>query len=323
MRAVRLHETGGPEVLKVEEVPAPTATDGQVLIDVRAAGVNFADVMQRKGISVHPTVVPMILGLEVAGTVAALGTGVSGLRIGQPVVALAKAGYAERAVAPRHLTIPVPDGIDLIDAAVIPIQGVTAYQILHVSARLAPGETVLVHAAAGGLGSLAIQLAKRHGATVVATASSAEKRAFARSLGADHAIDYQEDDWPAKVLALTSGRGVDVVLEMVGAKMAEQSLACMAPFSGRMVVYGAASGERQHFWGHQLMVKNHTVIGYELLSRFGQGVGTQAAVDAVCGHLMRGEIKLARRGVYRFDQAADAHRALEGRASIGKLVLVP
>ena len=195
MKAIRIHETGGPEVMHLEEIETPTPKAGEILIKVAAAGVNYADLAQRAGAYLTRTRTPTTLGIEIAGNVAALGTGVNSPVEGTRVAAFCEGGYAEYAISQANMVIPIPQGIDFVHAAALPLQGITAYQLLHESARIQPGESVLVHAAAGGVGTLAIQLAKLMGAgTVIGTASNAEKLDLIRRLGADVAINYTEQD---------------------------------------------------------------------------------------------------------------------------------
>ena len=245
MKAIRIHETGGPEVMHLEDVESPTPAQGEILIKVAAAGVNYADLAQRQGAYLTRTRTPMTLGVEVAGTVAAHGPGVSAPPVGTRVIAFVQGGYAEYAIASASTVIPIPENLDFTHAAAFAVQGLTAYQTLHESGRLQPGESVLVQAAAGGVGTLAVQLARLMGAgTVVGTASNEQKLDLVRRLGADATINYTQNDWVEQVKQATGGRGVDVVLEVVGGPIAEQSLQCLAPF-GRMVVIGAASGQQK------------------------------------------------------------------------------
>ncbi|HTD19526.1 MAG TPA: NADPH:quinone oxidoreductase family protein, partial [Ktedonobacteraceae bacterium] len=267
MKAVRINETGGPEVMHIEEIETPAPKNGEVLIKVAAAGINYADLAQRQGAYLTRTHTPTTLGFEFAGTIEALGPGVTSPAVGTRVVAFGDGGYAEYALAQATTTIPIPNMLDFTHAAAFPVQGITAYQLLRESAHIQAGESVLVHAAAGGVGTLAIQLAKLLGAgTVIGTASNAQKLELIRRLGADAAINYTEENWPEQVKQATGGKGPDIILEMVGGSIAEQSLQCLAPF-GRMVIYGAASNQIAQFTGIQLMYKNQAVIGYWLTSQ--------------------------------------------------------
>jgi len=322
MKAIRIHETGGPEVMKLEEIETPTPAAGEILIKVAAAGVNYADLAQRAGAYLTPTRTPTTLGVEIAGTIAALGTGVNSPVVGTRVAAFCGGGYAEYAISQANMVIPIPPGLDFVHAAAFPLQGITAYQLLHESARVQPGESVLVHAAAGGVGTLAIQLAKLMGAgTVIGTASNADKLDLIRRLGADFAINYTEQDWVEQVKNATGSKGVDIILEMVGGTIAEQSLQCLAPF-GRMVVYGAASSQITQFSGIQLMYKNQAIIGYWLSSQLSRPERIALAIMDLMQYLSKGELEIIVGQTFPLAQAAEAHRAIAERKTTGKVVLL-
>ena len=222
MKAVRFHKTGGPEVLVYDDVPNPTPKDGEVLVRIEAVGLNFADVMRRRG-DPYPEASPppFILGAEVAGTIAAVGNGVASLEVGMSVLAApGSGGYAQYICVPAAIVIPLPGGISAIHAAALMAHGLTAALVLRKATRLASGESILIEAAAGGVGSFAVQLAKVYGAgKIIAAASTPEKRAIAERLGADASVDYTKPGWAEKVRELTGGRGVDIVLEMTGGVM--------------------------------------------------------------------------------------------------------
>src|SRR5712692_2668911 len=322
MKAIRINETGGPEVMHLEEIETPTPREGQVLIKVAAAGVNYADIAQRQGTYLTRTRPPMTLGGEVAGTVAALGPGVSTPAEGTRVVAVGTGGYAEYAIAQANSVIPIPPNLDFVHAAAFPVQGLTAYQLLRESARMQAGESVLVHAAAGGVGTLAVQLAKLMGAgTVIGTASNADKLDLVRRLGADAAINYTEQDWAEQVKNATGSKGADIILEMVGGTIAEQSLQCLAPF-GRMVVYGAASSQITQFSGIQLMYKNQAIIGYWLASQLSRPERIAQAIMDLMQYLSKGELEIIVGQTFPLAQAAEAHRAIAERKTTGKVVLL-
>jgi NADPH:quinone reductase len=237
MKAVRYHEKGEPEVLVYEEVPDPVPASGQVLLRVLAAGVNYADTVRRRGGNYpRPTPLPFTPGSEVVGVIEKLGPGVVNVTLGATVIAwLTQGGYAELAVADAAGLLPVPAGVKPAEALSLIIQGLSAALILKKSARLQAGESVLVEGAAGGVGVLAVQLAKIYGAgKVIGAASTKEKRELVLSLGADAAVDYTQPDWPARVKVENGGQPVDVILEMTGGAVFEQSFACLAPV-GRMV----------------------------------------------------------------------------------------
>lgn len=323
MKRIRIYETGGPEVLRFEEGDMPSPQQGEVLIKVAAVGVNYADLMQSQGMYLAPTRPPLTLGSEFAGTIVATGPGVQHLTRGMRVVALGQEGYAEYALASASATIPLPDALDFTHAAALPLQGLTAYQLLHDEARLQPGERVLIHAAAGGVGTLAVQLAKHMGAgSIIGTASSSEKLELVRRLGADVTINYTEPDWVEQVMQATGGQGPDIILEMVGGKIAEQSLECLARF-GRMIVYGAASGQPVTFSGTRLMQKNQTVAGYWLALQLRRPERIAKAITELLQLFAAGKLEIIVGQTFPLSEAAAAHQALSERGTTGKVVLLP
>jgi NADPH2:quinone reductase len=322
MKAIRIDETGGPEVMHLEEIEIPTPKAGEVLIKVAAAGINYADLSQRQGAYLTRTHTPTTLGFEFAGTVAAPGPGVNTPEVGTRVVAFGDGGYAEYAIAQASTTIPIPPNIDFTHAAAFPVQGITAYQLLRESTQLQPGESVLVHAAAGGVGTMAVQLAKLMKAgTVIGTASNASKLDLVKRLGADVAINYTEENWAEQVLQATDGRGADIILEMVGGEHAEKSLQCLAPF-GRMVIYGAASGQIAQFSGIQLMYKNQAIIGYWLTAQMSRPDHIARAVMELMQYLIGGKLEIIVGQTFPLAEAAEAHRAIAERKTTGKVVLL-
>ncbi len=322
MKAIRINETGAPEVMHIEEIEIPTPKGGEVLVKVAAAGINYADLAQRQGAYLTRTITPATMGFEFAGTVAAHGPGVTAPAVGTRVVAFGEGGYAEYALAPVSSVIPIPDTLDFAHAAAFPVQGLTAYQLLRESAHIEEGESVLVHAAAGGVGTLAVQLAKLMGAgTVIGTASNDDKLALARRLGADVTINYTEDNWAEQVKNATGGTGADIILEMVGGHIAEQSLQCLAPY-GRMVIYGAASGEVVQFTGIQLMYKNQAIIGYWLTSQLRRTDHIARAAIELMQYLATGKLEIIVEHTYPLAEAVEAHKAIAARKTVGKVVLL-
>lgn len=322
MKAIRVHKLGGPEVLQLEEIETPTPKDGEVLIKVAAAGINYADLSQRQGTYLSRTRTPLTLGSEVAGTIAALGPGVTAPAVGTRVAAFGNGGYAEYTTTAANMVIPIPETISFAEAAAFPVQGITAYQLLRESAHLGSGESVLVHAAAGGVGTLVVQLAKLMGAgTVLGTASNPTKLELVRSLGADVAINYTEPTWVEQVKSATGGKGADIILEMVGGDIAEQSLQCLAPF-GRMVVFGAASGNITQFTGIQLMYKNQAIIGYWLTAWLQRPDRIAVAVTELMQYLAQGKVKIIVGKSFPLADAAEAHRTIASRQTTGKVVLL-
>ncbi|HXT34458.1 MAG TPA: NADPH:quinone oxidoreductase family protein, partial [Chloroflexota bacterium] len=278
---------------------------------------------QRKGAYMTPTRLPLTLGMEVAGMIEAVGPGVTSPAVGTRLAALVGGGYAEYAVTAAGGVIPIPADLDFAHAAAFPLQGLTAYQLLQESARLQAGESVLVHAAAGGVGTLAVQLAKLMGAgTVIGTASTEEKLDLARELGADVGINYTEDGWVERVREATDGKGVHIVLEMVGGRIAQQSLQCLLPFDGRMVVFGAASGELAQFSGRELMDRNIAVLGYWLSPWIGRPEAIGRATQALMGYLATDKLRIIVGHTYPLAEAAAAHQAMAARKTTGKVVLL-
>ena len=324
MKAIVVEEFGEPEVLRHADVERPEPGAGEVLIEVRSAGINYADTMRRRNQYLVRQELPFVPGSEVAGIVAEVGEGVENVSTGDRVVSLiGTGGYAEYAVAQAGAIIPLPDGLDFDEAAAIPLQGLTAYHILTTSGAMKEGESVLVHAAAGGVGTLAVQMAKLMGAgKVIATASSRTKLDLAESLGADVLIDYTEEDWPEKVREATDGNGADIILEMVGGDFLEKNFKCLNVF-GRMVVYGAASGERGTVVPVDMMNKCHAVVGFWLIQIMNRPDLFVPSLQEMLGWISSGDLKLIIGGSYPLEDAAESHRALEGRETTGKIILNP
>lgn len=322
MKAIRIHQNGGPEVLTYEDVPDVTPGPGEVLIKVAAVGVNYADLMQRQGVYPLPGGLPVIPGFEVAGTVAAVGDGVTAPAVGTRVVTgIQGGGYAEYAVAPAFGVFPIPDSLDFAKATALFLQGLTARGLLREAGRLQKGETVLIHSAAGGVGSLAVQLAKLMGAgTVIGTASTSDKLALVQQLGADIAIDYTTADWAEQVMAATDGKGASIILDAVGGEIGAQSLNLLAQ-GGRLVVYGAASGQPTMIAAQQLSGKGLSVVGYSMVA------GTPPEQMAIGMHellglVAEGQLEAVVGNTYSLRDAAKAHQAIAERRTTGKLVLL-
>lgn len=320
MRAVRVSEFGGPEVLVVETVADPAPGEGEVLIDVRLAGVAYGDVMVRSG--VYPLPLPWIPGFEVAGEVLAVGAGVDESLIGRIVVATTigqSGGYAERAVAPVAYTFVVPEGLALDVALTVFQAGATARGLLG-AMRLTADDTVLITAAAGRIGSLMVQLAKSAGATVIG-AASAGKLGAVKEFGADHAVDYGADDWSGRVRELTGGRGVSLVLDSVGGATAEAAFAVTEDGRGRFGVYGYASGEWPRLAIQDITRRGLTVCGaLGTVIRKSDVEQREDAAQALAA-AVRGELTPRVHGRFALDRAADAHRELQQRRSVGAIVL--
>jgi NADPH:quinone reductase len=325
MKAARFHKTGGPEVLIYEDVPDPVPEPGQILLKVEAAGVNYIDIMRRRGDPLHErTPLPFIVGYEMAGTVAGLGAGVTSPALFAKVFVNARSGaYAQYAVAPAESAIEIPAGLDAIKIVALWLQGLTAALSLKYAGRVAEGETVLVEAAGGGVGTLAIQLAKLYGAgMVIAAASSEDKLEVAKRLGADIGINYRESDWVRKTWDATGGKGVDVVLESVGGTIFEQALETLAPF-GRQVVIGSASNQPSKIVSGSLFNHNRAIVGFGIHQYYPKPGLVQATLNELVGHVVAGRLILQLDHVLPLSDAAAAHRLVEERKSTGKVVLLP
>jgi NADPH2:quinone reductase len=314
MRAIQVTEFGGPEVLRLAEVPEPTAPPGGEVLEVLAAGVNYADTHQTEDSYLARQQLPMIPGAEV----------VARRPDGSRVVALVTGGYAERAAVHPATAFPVPDGVSDGDALGLVLQGLTAWHLLRTSAHLAEGETVVVHAAGGGVGTLAVQLAKRFGAgRVIATASSAEKRALASELGADATVDTGTADLKGALLAANGGDRVDVVLEMVGGLVFTHSLWALAPF-GRLVTYGTASRVAPKPIEARWLVRHSSaVVGFWLAHCFGRPDMLREPMTELLDLVATGELRVIPGGRYPLGEARRAHEDIRARRTTGKLVLDP
>ena len=326
MKAVYISEPGGPEVLEVREVEAPVAGPGEVLIDVVAAGLNRADVQQRKGFYPPPPGASEIPGLEVSGRIAGFGPGVTkAFSVGDKVVALLSGGgYAQKVAVPAGQVLRIPDGVDLVTAASLPEVAATVYSNLIMTAQLQPGETVLIHGATGGIGTMAIQLAKAVGARVATTAGNAEKVSTAKAfLGADIAINYAEEDFPASLRAQNGGKGADVILDVVGAKYLGQNIEALADY-GRLVVIGLQGGAKAELDLGQLLRKRAAIIATALRPRpvEEKTVIMNAVRDAVWPMLTDGRIRPLVAKTFPLDQVAAAHTYFDSGDHVGKVLLV-
>lgn len=322
MKAIRVHQTGGPEVLQYEDVSTPEPGEGQVLIKVKAAGVNFIDIYHRIGLYQRP--LPFTPGQEAAGVVEAVGPGVQEFKVGDQVAYSSHSGsYADYVVAPKTTLVPVPANLDLTSAAAVMLQGMTAHYLVYSTYPLKAGETALIHAAAGGVGLLLVQMAKQLGATVIGTVSTEEKAELAREAGADHVILYTKTDFEAETKRLTGGQGVPVVYDSVGKETFDKSLNVLKP-RGYMVLFGQSSGKVPPIDPSILNTKgslyltrpslgHYTADRQELLWRAGD----------LFKWLATGALKLRIDRQLPLAEAAEAHRLLAGRQTAGKLLLIP
>jgi NADPH:quinone reductase len=315
MRAIQQREFGGPEVLELVDLPVPEPGDGEVLIRVTRAGMNFADTHQRHNEYLAPQQLPLVPGTEVAGVRE---------DTGERVVALSgNGGYAEYAVAPAALTFPIPDGVDDGTALALVLQGLTAWHLYRTCARVHPGESVVVIAAAGGVGSLAVQLGRPMGAgRVIATASTQAKRDLALELGADAAVDANPEGLKERLIEANLGRQVDVVFEMAGGPVFDACLAALAPF-GRLVAYGIASGQGNEVHTRKLMGRSRAVVGFWLVHCLGRPAMVDEALADLYDRAARGELRVVVGATYPLSQAGQAQIDIAERRTTGKVLLDP
>lgn len=325
MKAITIPEFGGPEALALSEVPDPEAGAGEVLVRMAAAGVNRADVLQRQGHYAPPPGESDVPGLEVSGTIEALGDGVEGWSVGDEVCALLSGGgYAELVRVPAGQLLPVPAGVSLVDAAALPEVTCTVWSNVFLTANLQPGETLLVHGGSSGIGTMAIQLGRAIGAVVAVTAGSPEKLAACADLGAEVLVNYREEDFVERVLAATDGAGADVVLDNMGAKYLARNVAALAT-GGRLVVIGMQGGTRAELDLGVLLRKRAAVIATSLRARpLGEKATIVAAVrEHVWPLIEAGDVRPVVMSRHPLADAAAAHRELEASAHIGKILLTP
>jgi NADPH2:quinone reductase len=322
MKAVRVHKYGGPEVLTREDIPVPEPKAGEARVKIEAIGLNFIDIYQRTGL--YPLQTPFTLGMEGAGVVDAVGEGVREVKQSDRVAyAMILGSYAEYAIVPAGKLAPLPANIDAQSGAALMLQGMTAHYLTHDTYALKKGESALIHAAAGGVGLLLIQIAKQLGATVIGTVSTEAKAQLAKDAGADHVVLYTQTDFRDAVKKITDGRGVHVVYDSVGQSTFDKSLDCLRP-RGYLVLFGQSSGPVPPFDAGRLAAKGSlfltrpTLVHYtldrtELLKRAGDLFNWTAA----------GKLKLRIEKTFPLAEVAQAHRDLEGRKTTGKIVLLP
>lgn len=324
MHAIVCHDHGGPEVMTYEEIPKPEPAAGEVLIKAEAIGVNYVDTMRRSG--KHPAApkTPFTPGIEVCGRVAEIGKGVSRFREGDRVIGrcVTHGAYAEFVCVEERFSVVCPETITAEQGAALFVTGQTAFHALSTIGQVQPGESVLITAAAGGVGTCAVQIAKLLGAKVVAAAGSAEKCEFAKSLGADAVVNYSEPGWPERVREATGRTGANLIIESVGGGIASDCIQCWAP-GGRMVIFGKASGKSAMVSGDDLLFGNRSVHGLALGIVIENETLMREAMDRLVEWVASGQLCLHVGQVYPLRDAAEAHRDLEGRKTTGKLVLKP
>lgn len=322
MRAIRVHQTGGPEALTLDELPDPTPGPSELLIDVEAIGVNFIEIYHREGM--YPLPRPFTLGAEAAGVVRSVGGNVTEFRPGDRVVSQrVKGAYADRALVPAEFTVRIPDGVSSKLAAAVCLQGLTAHYLTTSTFPLSPGHTALVHASAGGVGLLLCQMAKKRGAFVIGTASTEEKRKLARDAGADETIDYTSEDFAAATRRITGNVGVRVVYDSVGKTTFDGSLDSLAR-RGMLALFGQSSGPVPPFDPQVLNRKGSLFLTRPTLNDY---VATRdellARMNEVLGWVRVGELSVRVGAEFPLEKVADAHRALSARKTTGKVVLIP
>lgn len=323
MKAIVVTKSGGPENLVLQEVPDPVLSPGDVLIDIKATALNRADLLQRRGAYPPPAGAPPYLGLECAGVVSQVDSSVAGVAVGDRVMALlGGGGYAEKVACPASHTMPVPAGMSFVQAAAVPEAFLTAREALFTLGHLAPGESVLVYGAAGGVGSAAIQLARRRGATVVGVGVTAERQEFAKSLGAHFALGRSGTDVGAELQKITAGKGIDVILDFVGGSIFDKNLDCLA-VGGRLIVVGLLGGAEAKIDLGKVLRRRLQILGLVMRSR------TPAEKTAIVNGFLRetlpgftdGSLKPVVSTTLPLAQAAEAHRLLEQGKNVGKIVL--
>lgn len=322
MRAIQVSKVGGPEVLTLVDVPIPIPKSDEAVVQIKAAGVNFIDVYYREGR--YPAPLPFINGQEAAGVVTGIGSEVKNVKLGDRVGYTGVRGsYAEYAAVPAERLIHIPDQVDFKDAAAAMLQGMTAHYLSHSTYPIQRGDTVLIHAAAGGVGLLLVQMAKKLGARVIGTAGNADKAKLAREAGADDVILYNEQDFETETKRLTEDAGVHVVYDGVGKSTFEKDLNVLRP-RGYLVLFGGASGPVPPFDLIQLSQKGSLYLTRPSLHHY---IHTRAELEQRAGDVMKmitaGELKLKIHATYPLEKAQQAHRDLEGRKTSGKLLLVP
>ena len=313
MKAIQITEFGGPEVMQLVELPDPTPADGEILLDVTAVGINYADTHQTENSYLSAQTLPLVPGIEVVG-----------IHDGKRYLAsVSSGGYAEKAVAHKAVCFPIPDGVTDEQALCMLVQGTTAWHLLKTMGHVKPGESVVVHAAAGGVGTVAIQLAKLWGAKVIAVTSSSEKSALAISLGADAVVDANAADLAKAIREANGGKRVDIVLEMVGGTTFDQSMLALADF-GRILTFGMASRTAPTpVHPGSLMHGSKTISGFWLANCFGKKELMNDVIEELFSLIVAGKLKPVIGATYPLDQASEAHTLMLSRGTTGKVVLKP
>jgi NADPH:quinone reductase len=320
VKAMQFEKVGGPEVLQLADIPKPEVRPGMVLIRNHAAGLNFADTFFIRGEYAIKPKLPDVPGMEASGEIEAVGEGVEGLKPGMRVAAIALKCYAEYVMASSRFVFPLPDNISFEEGSAFPIQVLTAWHMLHTVHKVGPGQTVVVHSAAGGVGIVAVQIAKAAGARVIGTVSRDDKAAVVKQYGGDEVINYESKDFSAEVMRITDRKGADLILDAVGKPTFEKGVKCLAPL-GHMVLYGRGGGLPDPFNVFKLMERSTKLSGFVLPVMYGQPEGWRAGVEGSFALMREGKLKMVIGKAYPLAQGADAMRFLSSRGSVGKLVL--
>ena len=322
MKAIQFNQVGGPEVMKIADIPKPEVRPRMVRVRNHAVGINFADNFFRQGTYQIKAKPPDTPGMEAAGIIDEVGPEVEGLKPGMRVAGIGLKAYAEYSLFYANQVIPLPDFVSFEEGAAFPIQTLTAWFMIHTCHHMTPGQTVLVHSAAGGVGIVAMQIAKAAGARVIGTVSSDSKIDIAKKYGADEVINYETHDFAKEVMKITEGRGIDLNLDAVGKPTFEKGLECAAPF-GHIILYGRAGGPPDKLDVFRLFQKAVKVSGFVLLTASSQHNLMREGTES-CFRLMKdGKLKMLIGKTFPLEQAPEAHRFMESRQSVGKLVLIP
>jgi NADPH2:quinone reductase len=320
MKSIIATQYGGPEVMELRDVSIPEPNDSQIRVKVINAGVNYADIMQRLGSYIGGPHPPFGMGFEFSGVVDKVGINVTQWKQGDAVMGFCSAGYSEYVLADAARVMPKPDSIDFRQAAAVPCQYLTAYFSLVTLSQLRKGQTLLIQAAAGGLGTLLVQVAKNIGATVIGTCGSDEKRKYLNELGCDHAINYSETDFRKEVMEITQNEGCDLIIESVGGKVFDDSLRCLKQ-RGRIVTLGFASGKPKSIQVLYLLSHNMTISGFHLFGYSNDLAAMASAMRDFQLWMREGRLKIIVKHTFPLERAAEAHRFISDRKSMGKVVL--
>lgn len=324
MKQVQLDQYGSPDELKLVETEIPRPKAGEVVVKVEAIGVNYSDILRRRNLYFQPTPLPYVLGSEAVGKIAAVGKGVGKpYEIGTRVLAILPSGggYSEYVAAVAQYCVPLPSVIDPYSATAIFVQGSTAQLMISQIAREVKGKTVLVNAAAGGVGSLLVQLAKLNGATVIAASSSADKLKIAKAWGADATVNYSLPGWSEQVKAANNGHGVDIVFEMVGGEVYNESLKSLA-LGGQIVIYGVASGKQGNIHPEYFVDKSIGQLGFNLAFFINEKMAVwQEAMNTIISLIADSTLKISTSQQFALEHASEAHRQIEARQTTGKVIL--